>query len=284
MNKQNLLLALTFCTALSLSAQTILSDNFNADLGGTNPNPDLTLDTASRQIGGTTTTAYTKNGNTDAFLNTPGGDSFIGQTVLLLRTESTGGLSPSNSGVTTNTNFATSLAGNVYNIQVTGLISIGGTPSGDHWGSIFLTDNGAATGPNAAGTDYGLLYRERDTDNFTVWKDGVGVTSTQANGGTSLFDSASTFTLDILVDEVLGIVQTTINKGTVTEIALAGEGITFDNSTDRYFGFRANQGSATGLVDFRYDNFSVSLVPEPSAYALLSGLLALSWVMVRRRC
>jgi hypothetical protein len=36
------------------------------------------------------------------------------------------------------------------------------------------------------------------------------------------------------------------------------------------------------------DNFSVSgatltLVPEPSAYALLAGLLGLTWVMIRRR-
>jgi hypothetical protein len=31
------------------------------------------------------------------------------------------------------------------------------------------------------------------------------------------------------------------------------------------------------------DNFALSAVPEPSAYAAIAGLLALSWVMVRRR-
>jgi hypothetical protein len=34
---------------------------------------------------------------------------------------------------------------------------------------------------------------------------------------------------------------------------------------------------------FKVSGETLSLVPEPSAYGLLAGILALGWVMVRRR-
>jgi hypothetical protein len=276
-------LTLSVLALTALNAQTLLQDTFNADLGGTNPNTDVNLDAVTRQSGGSATTTYTENGNTDSFLNIPGGGAFAGETALLLRTSSTGGASASNAGVTTNTNFATSLVGQVYRVEVTGLIQTAGAPSADYWGSFFLTDSSTATAPNAAGTDYGILFRERDTNNVTLWEDSTGTTSTVANGGTSPFDANTAFTLSILIDEVNGTVDTIINQGSPSEVTVTQATIDFENGSDRYFGFRANQGSATGLADIRFDNFTVSLVPEQSSYALLSGLMGLSAVFFIRR-
>lgn len=287
--RNRLIRALCFSSALfsvsSVSGQTVLlEDTFNADLGGTNPNTDVNLDAAARQSGGSLTTTYTENGSSDASLNTPAGGAFGGETVLLLRTESTGGASVSSAGVTTDTNFASSLVGQVYKIEFTGLVQTGGTPSADHWGSFFLTDSSVPTTPIAGTVDYGIMYRERDTNNLTIWKDGGNAgTSTVVDSGTSYFNSGTLFTLSITVDEVNGTVNTIVNEGLSNELALAEQSIDFDNGTDRYFGFYAQQGSATGLVDFRYDDFTLTAIPEPGSYALLAGMLGLGYVMARRR-
>jgi hypothetical protein len=64
------------------------------------------------------------------------------------------------------------------------------------------------------------------------------------------------------------------------------------NSFDYFgnnFGFagrardRGDVPNRTGTFDARYENFSLEIVPEPSSFALLSGVLALGWVTVRRR-
>lgn len=268
----------------SFASVIVFRDTFNADLGGTNPNTDVNIGTASRQSGGTTATTYTEtNLNTgNAFLNTPGGGPFSGQTVLLLRTSSTAGASASTAGVKTDSNFASVLAGKKYEIAFRGAIEVGGTPSTDYWGGFYLTDGLTATGPNAAATRYGFLYRERDANNFTFWKDGVGTTSTVADEGTSYFNAATLFTFNITVDEVAGTVDTIINQGLANEITLAQRGIAFANSTDRYFGFRANQGGATGLADFRYDNFDVTVIPEPATLGMVTAMGA-GVLFIRRR-
>lgn len=56
-----------------------------------------------------------------------------------------------------------------------------------------------------------------------------------------------------------------------------------------HFGFasrardRGDDPDRINPFDARYENFSLEIVPEPSSFALLSGVLALGWVMVRRR-
>lgn len=263
--------------ASSVSGQTVLlEDTFNAD--GT----DVNLDNATRQSGGSLTTTYTGNGSSGASLNTPGAGAFGGETVLLLRTETNGG-GVSSAGARVDTNFASSLVGQVYKIEFTGLIQTAGTPSADHWGSFFLTDT-VANLPIAASVDYGIMYRERDTANFMIRKDG-GHTGNQtvADSGTSYFNSGTLFTLSITVDEVNGTVNTIVNEGLSNELALAEESIDFDNITGRYFAFYGQQGSASGVVDFRYDDFTVTTIPEPSSYALMAACFAMTSVMLRRR-
>lgn len=68
------------------------------------------------------------------------------------------------------------------------------------------------------------------------------------------------------------------NSGATT---IAGD--TFQVFRDGSFLVPADGGTFTGSGFFGAPVFSGSVVPEPSTYAALAGLLALSYVMVRRR-
>ena len=50
-----------------------------------------------------------------------------------------------------------------------------------------------------------------------------------------------------------------------------------------YANIRLKINSGNNAAGSQLDNFSVTLVPEPSAYALLSGICVMAWVGLRRR-
>jgi hypothetical protein len=56
-----------------------------------------------------------------------------------------------------------------------------------------------------------------------------------------------------------------------------------DILTFTYTGGDIGFGVATYNNHFAIDNFAVEAVPEPSTFALLAGMAALGWVMIRRR-
>jgi hypothetical protein len=156
-----------------------------------------------------------------------------------------------------------------------------GTTTGDTW-----------NGPASAGNAIGFLHGERvddgtvdiafDASSFTndVFmdfafnrKDPDGVDTWQAsysiNGGTDFTDigSATTYTEG-------GWNLESINFGTV-----------FSGATASIARITLTGGGATWNEEHQsnMDNVSLTVVPEPSTYALLSGMLALGWVMIRRR-
>ncbi|WOO43306.1 hypothetical protein [Rubellicoccus peritrichatus] len=272
-------------TAPTLGAQTVFQDTYETSL--TSGTGDINFEiNDGRQSGGTTISNYTTNGNNgSALLNVTAGGPLGAVDLLLLRTNTNGGAA-SNAGATLDANFGTSLENLTYNISFTGYMSTGAGAGTDRWMSIFLAGASTATSPNAAGVDYGILLRDRDTNNVTQWQDGSGTTTTATDPitGISPFAVNTAFTVDILVNEGAGTATTTFNIGTSNELALAPFAIDFEggDAGNRFLGVRANQGAAGGLVDFRYDDLQITVVPEASHAAGILSVLAISFIAFRR--
>lgn len=281
--------ALAIASPDSVQAEVVIfNDDFNISTSSSGSESiDLNFELASRQAAGTTTSTYTANTNqapttTSVSLNQPAGGSFAGEDVLRFRTFVNGGAA-ANAGVTLDTNFAPQLVGQVYEVNFTAGLELAGAPSGDRWFSFFLSDSVTAAGPNSGGTDYGVLVRDRDASNVTLWDDGSPTTQTVTDPVTTVspFASNALYAVTMLVDEVSGTVTTTLNKGTANEVSLGTVAVDFENATDRYLGFRANQGAAAGLADTRLDNLSITVIPEPGSMMLMgAGVLVL---VARRR-
>lgn len=248
-------------------SQLVFSDSFDGDVTSTNPtNSDPNSLYETRQTG--TKSDYTHGGSSGgggAFINMPAAGVLANQSVLLLRTQ---GAQANNAFAKINNNFSDALSGKIYKIKFSGYIATAGDHGDDHWGSFLITDNPTVTNPNSDQTDYAMLFRERNTNNVTIWKDGLGSTKTiLKNGNASPFNANNLFTIEITIDEMNGTANTIINSNLPTEKILSTETIGFDNNTDRYFVFRANKAarSNSGLVDFRFEDFSITIIPEPNA-------------------
>ena len=50
-----------------------------------------------------------------------------------------------------------------------------------------------------------------------------------------------------------------------------------------YANIRLKINTGNAAASSQLDNFSVTMVPEPSTYALLSGLCVMAWIGLRRR-
>ncbi|MGZ0654956.1 PEP-CTERM sorting domain-containing protein [Coraliomargarita sp. W4R53] len=281
MKKTPLLFTSLLTAATAIQAQVIFQDTFDTSLtAGVNTDVNFEQD-QGRQSGGTTTSTYTEQtlSGAGAFINTNA--NFSGD-VLLLRTNYATG-SARAAGVILDTDFS-ALAGTKYNIQFDGLISIGPGASTDLWMSFYMFDTAFASTEaatvNAAGTDLGILIRP--DGRATIWEEG----SVQTNfaSGTTGIASGTVFNFLLSVDETLATPQATL--------LIDGNEIgtfNFDSETsNRFFGMRAQQGSSNGtteaaLADFRYDNLTITSVPEPSAYALFGGLISLGYLAIRRK-
>lgn len=278
MNIRKLLLIAAISLNFNVAeSQQIFFDSFNGDTTSGGINSDVNSDYDTRQSG-QLRSEYRPGGehNGQTYIQTSTGTVLTGETVLLLRTQGGDGTVASNAFITTDLNFGNALAGKKYVIKFSGFITMSVNASDNHWGSFILSDSSSATHPTAVEADYGLLFRERDTKNLTIYKDGTKVgTSDASDGGTSLFKADTLFNLEISVDEANGTIDTVLNKGLANEIALNTENIDFNNITHRYFSFRANQGNAAGLVDFNFEDFSITVIPESKNTALFLGLFFL---------
>jgi hypothetical protein len=72
-----------------------------------------------------------------------------------------------------------------------------------------------------------------------------------------------------------------VENTTYTDETITVSGIDVTGFDQLQVGFEFSHNGSSDF--FNVDSFTVSAVPEPSAYALLSGMLGLTWVMLRRR-
>lgn len=98
----------------------------------------------------------------------------------------------------------------------------------------------------------------------------MSVSSSSASGG-----NFNDFVIGLYTSDNTGTITGTVQESAATTLAT---GLASDSEIYGYFG--GSFGSST--LDF-FDDFTVNAVPEPSSYAFISGFLALSWIMVRRR-
>jgi hypothetical protein len=293
MNKQ-LILTLAIASASTLNAQVIFQDTFESIAGGNNQdiNLDITGVGATRQTGGSTTSTYTMTGanvlgqlstNDDNVTNN-GSTTGNGMGRIRNNEQNVGGTA-TNGFLSLDTNFGTQLAGNKYTVSYDLYYNDRTTSTGDQWISFVATDTSPGGSPVAGASDFGMLARPDGPSNANSGKASFYDEGVQDQAFTDTADySASYKTFLFTFDEVAGTVSLDVDGSSIASALL----IDFD-TTDRYFAFGSHLGldadanAGAEFADSFIDNLTITVVPEPSAYALIGGLLALSWVMVRRR-
>jgi hypothetical protein len=134
----------------------------------------------------------------------------------------------------------------------------------------------AGTGPNAL-----------NTTDLSVFGDALGIN----NGGTATMSITFTGLSDVLTYDLTGGVTANSNYTTGWTIAGSPRQVSDATASGGYISFTdltSTGGTLTITLDRDTKHFAVSqlqltAIPEPGTYALLGGLLALGYVMVRRR-
>ncbi len=145
--------------------------------------------------------------------------------------------------------------------------------SGSGFNAAGLSSLGAGLDLTSSGTYSGFEVLSTTTASFSFG-------STTAEFSIIGFDVLSA---PILAGDAFGIL--TFTGGSTTSVASTSYEIWTDASWDIPADGASESFNTAQLaqLDSVSAGASGTVVPEPSAYAMLSGLLALSWVMVRRR-
>jgi len=161
------------------------------------------------------------------------------------------------------------------NVQI-GAFSVSGSSVQSLW------DSGDLAGLNSAFSQFGVtgisiedgIFQDSASTTISAGSffDGKNITFFISNSDD--FSSTANQFLIFVTDQTFGnddsgLFTTGINLGEVSGNLLVGE----------QGNFSSDFGGGTALPGFN----TVSVVPEPSAYAAIAGILALSWVMIRRR-
>ena len=146
--------------------------------------------------------------------------------------------------------------------------------SGGNWTQATTS---AGTGPNAL-----------NTTDAAVYGDGLGMN----NGGAATMSITFTGLSDSLTYDLTGGVYANSNYMTGWTIAGSPRQLSDATASGGYISFAGLTSSANtltitldnnGLKHLSVSQLQLTAIPEPGTYALLGGLLALGYVMVRRR-
>lgn len=262
---------LLIASSLALGAVSARADTFN-DFSGTGANTAFTTETTNAEW------ALNSGAYRNTFSNTA--------------------ITPSSASVPT-----TGVAGNSFTlesqftVQQTGTINNNGATLGF---GFFASSSTFSTTANSyyladlvyghsSGTDVGRLriVALGDTSGFTG--------NTVATNGLADADVSSTSAITVGTTYTLRLQGTYAGNGTLsmtfglfdaagtTQIGTSASAIDLTPLAGTHFGYRnrIGLGGGTSIIDF--DNFAVSTIPEPSAFAAFGGLAALGFALQRRR-
>ena len=280
MIKRYVTITLLLATSLCLGSQlvhaqtTVWYDNFSGS--SLKPTGNLSIDK--------TGPASVTQGSNQLTMNT-GGNASGARAGVYTTTNQTGALSTFNGADLYNFYDHTVTASfDIAGITATAsgrpqfFFSIGEDANNQH--TATQMDLGVSFGIEFSGGTWRLFYTEQGTGastgvvaNFSGVPTGITYT---LNGTLATIDiTDATFT-------AIGNQGNSVDADTVT-VTMSN---TLGNFNDYTLAFGAqnrtalNSGAETEVI---LNSFSVSVVPEPSSYALLGGCFTLAWVMVRRR-
>jgi len=164
--------------------------------------------------------------------------------------------------------------GGMQDFSITSTVSIAYDSVGSSIGFSFL--GSSISSPSS----YYLADMNTNTGEIRIVRIGGSLTSSSSDTTTfSGFSSGTEYTMTVTgtySGSTLNL-SYSVTDGTNTAAASASD-ITPLGGT--YVGYRTRKNSSTELA-VNYDNLAI--IPEPGTYALLSGLLCLSYIMIRRR-
>ncbi len=177
---------------------------------------------------------------------------------------STGTIAVANNAGLDNSAFLafTPVAGNVYTLSMTMTVPSGGSSAG--WVALGFAETNTITGSFwANNTSPWFIYRpDTNVDSFL----GVGTANSADEGN---FATSANFSIELDTTGAAWTAEWFINAGTVRTETYG------TNPTIGYVGFGRENGNTSAI-----DNFSLTVVPEPSS-ALLGGLGLIA--LLRRR-
>lgn len=239
----------TFSGGLEIKAGRVLINNSTGSgpsglgSGDVTLNSDVVTDTAA---------------GATLFVQNPAGNSTISNDIVLTGNGGTiliGGNTTTLSGVVSGSGDLRKNGGG--DLDLTGAYALAGNLIIDGIGEVSLGDAGTFT--------------------FDIGASGVNNSIFQDTGVTNGFTADGTFIFD-LTGAGTGVSDTWSIIGSKV-LANTTFGANFEVS-----GFTETAGVwSNGSYEFSEATGALSVVPEPSTFALLGGLLALSWVMIRRR-
>lgn len=158
----------------------------------------------------------------------------------------------------------------------------------------FTVDAGSTTSGFVTGQDADSISISGSDLGSALWGSfsPINLSSNWGNdiilSGSMTVTPASTFTIDLYDNDgdfatFSGGSWAEVNSGGQSSLSLAGTTLSGGGVFDNTQIFFLTLGTAGGGDTVTANLTDLSLVPEPSAYAAIAGLLALGWVMVRRR-